>query len=43
MLRELAEMDGKSQSAISQIEHGQIGLSLALTRLWIHLDDGAGP
>ncbi|WP_423919059.1 helix-turn-helix domain-containing protein [Candidatus Poriferisodalis sp.] len=29
---ELAEMVGKSQSAISQIEHGEIGLSLALLK-----------
>lgn len=29
---ELAELVGKSQSAISQIEHGEIGLSLELLR-----------
>ena len=29
---ELAELIGKSQSAISQIEHGEIGLSLELLR-----------
>ncbi len=29
---ELAEMIGKSQSAISQIEHGEIGLSLEMLR-----------
>lgn len=29
---ELAELIGKSQSAISQIEHGEIGLSLEMLR-----------
>lgn len=29
---ELAEMIGKSQSAVSQIEHGEIGLSLEMLR-----------
>ena len=29
---ELADLVGKSQSAISQIEHGEIGLSLELLR-----------
>lgn len=29
---ELAELIGKSQSAISQIEHGEIGLSLEVLR-----------
>jgi DNA-binding XRE family transcriptional regulator len=29
---ELAELIGKSQSAISQLEHGEIGLSLELLR-----------
>lgn len=29
---ELAEMIGKSQSAVSQIEHGEIGLSLEVLR-----------
>ena len=29
---ELAELIGKSQSAVSQIEHGEIGLSLEMLR-----------
>jgi len=29
---ELAEMIGKSQSAVSQLEHGEIGLSLEVLR-----------
>lgn len=29
---ELAEMIGKSQSAISQLEHGEIGMSLEMLR-----------
>ncbi len=33
---ELAEMIGKSQSAISQIEHGEIGLSLDMLRSIVH-------
>ncbi|MDE0605970.1 MAG: helix-turn-helix transcriptional regulator [Acidimicrobiaceae bacterium] len=33
---EMAEMVGKSQSAISQIEHGEIGLSLDMLRSIVH-------
>ncbi|MXW62990.1 MAG: helix-turn-helix transcriptional regulator [Acidimicrobiaceae bacterium] len=33
---ELAEMIGKSQSAVSQIEHGEIGLSLDMLRSIVH-------
>lgn len=33
---ELAEMIGKSQSAVSQFEHGEIGLSLETLRSIIH-------
>ncbi len=33
---ELAEMIGKSQSAISQIEHGEIGLSIETLRSIVH-------
>lgn len=33
---ELAEMIGKSQSAISQIEHGDISLSLDVLRSIVH-------
>ena len=33
---ELAEMIGKSQSAISQIEHGEIGLSLETLQSIVH-------
>ena len=33
---ELAEMIGKSQSAVSQIEHGEIGLSLDVLRSIVH-------
>lgn len=33
---ELAEMIGKSQSAVSQIEHGEIGLSIETLRSIVH-------
>jgi len=33
---ELAEMIGKTQSAVSQFEHGEIGLSIGMLRLIVH-------
>ncbi len=33
---ELAEMIGKTQSAVSQFEHGEIGLSIELLRSIVH-------